>query len=173
MPRVVASAVCALAAHAVLYGTPWPADGAHGYFGWYEPLSLASLAALVALLAVPRLRRFVPWRPLSVTETARSLGASSLAFLLVQESLERTLAAGHPAFASFTSSQWLLLLVAVAAAALALSFALRAVLGRAASAPAPAPAASAESWSVRPVGGRRSRPLAERFALRAPPSLVH
>jgi hypothetical protein len=169
MPRVVASAVCALAAHAVVYGTLWPADGAHGYFGWYQPLSVASLACVVALLAVPRLRRFVAWRPLSVAATSRSLAVSSLAFLLAQESLERTLASGHPAFAAFTPSQWLLLLVAVAAAAFALSFALRAVLGRAAVLPAPAPAASAESWSVRPIGRRRSRPLAERFALRAPP----
>jgi hypothetical protein len=169
MPRFVASAVCALAAHAVVYGTFWPADGAHGYFGWYQPLSLASLAGLVALLAVPRLRRFVPWRAVSVGESARSLASSSLAFLIAQESLERTLATGHPAFAAFTPSQWLLLLLAIAAAALALSFALRAVLGRAASTPAPDSAASAESWSVRPIGRRRSRPLAERFALRAPP----
>jgi hypothetical protein len=169
MPRVVASAVCALAAHAVVYGTLWPADGAHAYFGWYQPLSVASLAALVGLLAVPRLRRFVPWRPLSVAQTSRSLAVSSLAFLLAQESLERTLATGHLAFAAFTPSQWLLLLVAVSAAALALSFALRAVLGRAASQLAPASAASAESWSVRPIGRRRSRPLADRFALRAPP----
>jgi hypothetical protein len=169
--RFVASAVCALAAHAVVYGTFWPTDGAHGYFGWYQPLSVASLAGLVALLAVPQLRSLVPWRTVSVGESARSLAASSLAFLLTQESLERTLAGGHPAFAAFTPSQWLLLLLAVAAAALALSFALRAVLGRAQAPAAPAPTAPAETWSVRVGRPRRARPLAERFALRAPPSL--
>ena len=168
--RVVASAVCALAAHAVVYGTFWPTDGAHGYFGWYQPLSVASLAGLAALLAVPRLRSFVPWRALSVGESARSLAASSLAFLVAQESLERTLAAGHPAFAAFTPSQWLLLLLALAAAALALSFALRAVLGRAPSDLASAPAGPTTGWSVRVGSPRRSRPLAGRFALRAPPA---
>ena len=169
MPRLVASAVCALAAHAVVYGSLWPADGAHAYFGWYEPFALASLAALVALLAVPPLRRFVPWRTFSVAESSRSLAVSSLAFLIAQESVERTLASGHPAFAAFTPSQWLLLLLAVAAAALALSFALRAVLGRARSAPAPAPAIAYGCWSVRSFNMRRVRPLAGHFALRAPP----
>ena len=169
MPRLAASAVCALAAHAVVYGTFRPADGAHEYFAWYQPLSLASLLVVVELLAIPRLRRFVPWRALSVSESARSLAASSLAFLVVQESIERTIASRQAAFAAFTPSQWLLLLVAVAAAALALSFALRAVLGRVTAPSAPAFAAPAEGWSVRPAGTRRARPLAERFALRAPP----
>jgi hypothetical protein len=169
MPRLLGSAVCALAAHAVVYGTLWPSDPAHAYFGWYEPLSLASLAALVALLAVPRLRRLVPWRTFSVAESARSLAVSSLAFLIAQESVERTVASGHPAFAAFTPSQWLLVLLTVAAAALALSFALRAVLGRPGSAPAPAPAVAYSGWSIRSFSVRRARPLAERFALRAPP----
>ena len=169
MPRLVSSAVCALAAHAVVYGSFWPADGAHAYFGWYEPLSLASLAALAGVLAVPRLRGLVPWRTFSVAESARSLAVSSLAFLLAQESVERTLVSGHPAFAAFTPSQWLLLLVSVAVAALALSFALRAVLGRASTASAPAPSPVAKGWSIRSASARRARPLAERFALRAPP----
>jgi hypothetical protein len=169
MPRLAAAAVCALAAHAVVYGTPWPTDGAHDYFGWYQPLSLASLLAVLGLLAVPRLRRFVPWRPLSVGDSARSLAVSSLAFLVVQESLERSLASGQLAFAAFTPSQWLLLLVAVAAAALALSFALRAVLGRAVVPAPPARRVAAVPWSIRAGSRRRTRPLAERFALRAPP----
>jgi hypothetical protein len=169
MFRFVASAVCALAAHAVVYGTLWPSDPAHVYFGWYEPLSLLSLAVVVGLLAVPRLRGLVPWRILSVSQTARALGASSLAFLVVQESVERTFAAGHPAFAAFTPSQWLLVLLVLAAAALALSFALRAVLGRPAARPVSAPALVHEGWSVLPATPRRSRPLAGRFALRAPP----
>jgi hypothetical protein len=162
MPRLLVSAVCALAAHAVVYGTFSPSDGAHGYFAWYQPLALAAFVALVGL------RRFVPWRALSVAESTRSLAVSGFAFLVVQESVERSFASGHVAFAAFTPAQWLLLLVAVAAAALVLSFALRAVFGRAPAALAPA-FAPVESWSIRPYGRRRSRPLAERFALRAPP----
>jgi hypothetical protein len=169
MPRLAASAICALAAHAVVYGTLWPTDDAHRYFVWYQPLSLASLLVVLALLAIPGLRRFVPWRALSVSESARSLAASSFALLVVQESIERTIASGRPAFAVFTPSQWLLLFLAVAAAALALSFALRTVLGRVTVPSARAPRPTAESWSVRPGSPRRPRPLAERFALRAPP----
>jgi hypothetical protein len=163
MPRLLVSALCALAAHAVVYGSFTPGDGPHGYFGWYQPLALALFVALVAF------RRFVPWRALSVAESTRTLAVSGLAILIAQESLERSLASGHPAFAAFTPSQWLLLLLAVTAAALVLSFALRAVLGRAASTSAPVPAPVAAGWSLRPHGRRRSRPLAERFALRAPP----
>jgi hypothetical protein len=165
MPRLLVSALCALAAHAVVYGSLAPADGAHGYFGWYQPLALAGLVALVVL------RRFVPWRALSLADSTRTLAAWGFAILIVQESLERSLASGHVAFAAFTPSQWLLLLLALAAAALVLSFALRAVLGRAPATPAPAAARVAAGWSLRPHSRRRSRPLAERFALRAPPLL--
>jgi hypothetical protein len=166
MPRLLVSAVCALAAHAVVYGSVSPGDGAHGYFGWYQPLALAAFVALIGL------RRFVPWRAVSIAESTRALAVSGLAFLLVQESLERSFATGHAAFAAFTPTQWLLLLVAVTAAALVLSFALRAVFGRAPSARGSAAAPAAAGWSLRPHGRRRSRPLAERFALRAPPRLT-
>jgi len=43
--RLVSAAVCALGAHALLYGTFRPGDGMHGYFGWYEPaLALAAVS---------------------------------------------------------------------------------------------------------------------------------
>jgi hypothetical protein len=167
--RVVFSAVCALAAHAVLYWTVSPGDSSHSYFSWYQPVSVLSLAVLLALLAVPRLRCFVPWRSLSVAESTRSLAASSFAFLVAQESIERTLASARPAFASFTPAQWLVVLLMVAVAALALSFALRAVVGRAPAVSALAPALPGARWSVRSASTRRPRALAGRFAWRAPP----
>src|SRR5207253_7041432 len=75
--RVLATAVCALATHALMYRTLWPSDAVHGYLGWYEPLvgalSLASLFGLVALVAVaPAARR----RGLSFHVGARSLAYS-------------------------------------------------------------------------------------------------
>jgi hypothetical protein len=187
--RLPAAAVCALATHALLYRTPWPADGAHGYFGWYEPVvavvSLASLAGLLGFVAVAWAARRsgrplgVPaplQRPDDVAASARSLGVSAFAFLLIQESLERSLEAGHPALQAFTPSEYLVLLAGLAATSLVLAGGLRlakAVVGRVLGAP---PAARrpdervVPGWSVVTCRPRRSRPLAERFALRAPPS---
>src|SRR5512132_2704544 len=89
--RIVPAALCALGAHALLYGTVRPDDGLHGYFGWYEPaVALAGIAA--ASVARPLwLRTTAP-----VAETSRRLAATALAVLLAQESLERSFAAGHP-----------------------------------------------------------------------------
>jgi hypothetical protein len=180
--RVPAAAVCALAAHTVLYRTLWPSDGVHGYFGWYEPavaaLSVAALVGLAALLVAAALGRpvILPTRrrPEPLAAGVRAIGASSLCFLLIQESIERSVQAGQPAFAVFAPSQWLVLLAALAAASLALAVVLRLgqavvrfVLGAA------APSASARpGWSVVTVAARRPRPLAGRFALRAPPLLL-
>src|SRR5207244_6318301 len=62
--RLVPVAVCALVAHAALYGALRPADAEHAYFRWYEPvvlgLALAGGAVLVAALALAALSR---WRP--------------------------------------------------------------------------------------------------------------
>jgi len=186
--RLLPAAVCALATHALLYGSLTPADGLHGYFGWYEPavaaLSFAALLGLVALVAaaslVPRLRcalagRLAPRTPVGVT--ARSLGAASLAFLLAQESLERSIASGQPAFVVLSPSQWLMVLAGVGLCSTALALALRA--GRVATArllaqPRLRPLrAFRPGWSVTAaVSSGRPRPLAERFGLRAPPLLA-
>jgi hypothetical protein len=187
--RIAAVAVCAFATHALVYGTLWPADGAHGYFGWYEPLvaalSLASLAALVGLVLAAAVARRLG-RPLvapaaaaprPLAEDVRRLALGSLAFLLAQEALERTIVTGRPAVATFTPAGWLVLLAGLAATALALALALRAgraVVERALRAPAagfPEPRRTAPTWSVVVGARRRPRPLALRHGLRAPPPL--
>jgi hypothetical protein len=165
--RLLSAAVCALGAHGVVYGTLRPGDGLHGYLGWYEPaVGLASVVALL-LLRPAWLRTRRP-----VEETARRIATTALVVLLVQESFERSLDAGRPMFVAMTPSQWLLLLVAVAATAALLAFALRA--GQAVVAlllrPVTARPRAVASWSVVTVSPRPARPLAERFALRAPPA---
>jgi hypothetical protein len=166
--RLIPASVCALGAHSLLYGTFRPGDGLHGYFGWYEPaLAVVSLAALLAVRPA-RLRTRLP-----IGETARSLSTTTLFLLLAQESLERTLQARHPAFAALTPSQWLVLIVGVAATALLLAFALRAgqlaLLGLLERVRRPRMLAVA-SWSVVTLHRGPARPLAARFALRAPPA---
>jgi hypothetical protein len=188
--RVLAPVMCALGAHAIVYRTLWPTDGLHGYFAWYErSVAAASLLALISLLAlflvVWSARRFD--RPLSkpgaqpprsLAKSVRGLAASSLVVLLVQESLERSVEAGSPAFAVFPPWQWLLLLVAIALTSLTVSLflsvgeaAVRWVLTDPASHQFAARRAK-PSWSVVTNSWRRPRPLAERFALRAPPVLL-
>jgi len=186
--RLLPAAVCALATHALLYGTLNPADGLHGYFGWYEPavaaLSIASLLGLAGLVAsaalAPRVGRAVRSAAASTAPagaTARSLGATSLAFLLTQETLERSIAAGHPAFAVLSPSQWLVVLAGIALCATALALLLRAgrvVAARLLADPERRPRRRFQpSWTVSvAVPGARPRPLAERFGLRAPPLLA-
>jgi hypothetical protein len=164
--RLIPAAVCALGAHALLYGTFRPGDGLHAYFGWYEPaLAVISLAALL-VLRPSCLRTRLP-----IGETARSLSTTTLFVLLAQESLERTLQSGQPAFAAMTPSQWLVMLLGVAATALLLAFALRAgqvvirLLCRTRTPRMPAVA----RWSVVTFHYGPARPLAQRVALRAPP----
>src|SRR5438128_1598006 len=71
--RLLPAAVCALGAHALLYGSFRPADGAHGYLGWYEPaLALAAIAALVLIRPVA-LRSRLP-----IGDTARALATRAL-----------------------------------------------------------------------------------------------
>jgi hypothetical protein len=184
--RVPAAAVCALAAHALIYGTLTPSDGAHGYFAWYEPavagLSVAALVSLIGFLAVAvgarklgRLPRVAVVVPAPFGRRFRSLAGSTLAFLLVQESLESSLQAGRPTQLVLTPSQWLLLLAAVAVASAALSVALRAcevVVARMLGATQTLRAAGRRrhvGWTVVTSSPSARRPLAGRFALRAPP----
>jgi hypothetical protein len=188
--RGLAPLMCALGAHAIVYRSLWPTDGLHGYFGWYErsvaAASLLSLIYLLALLLVVWLARRSGRRPRkpsaqpprSLAEIARGLSLSSLVVLLVQESLERSLDAGSPAFAVFAPWQWLLLFVAIALTSLtvALFLALGEAAVRWALADSASPSFAARraepGWSVVTSGRRRPRPLAERFALRAPPLLL-
>jgi hypothetical protein len=164
--RLIPAAVCALGAHALLYGTFRPGDGLHGYFGWYEPaLAVASLAALL-LVRPAWLRTSCP-----LGDTARRFSTTALVVLFAQESVERTLQAGHPAFAMLTPSQLLVLMAGIGATALLLALVLRAgqvavrMLRRART----PRILTVSRWNVVTVCRGRPRPLAERFALRAPP----
>jgi hypothetical protein len=166
------AAVCALATHALVYGTLWPTDSVHGYFSWYEPvvvaLSLGSLVAVAASVVLASRGRRLP----SFGVRARPLAAASLAFLLAQETLERSVALGRLAAPSLAPSQWVLLFVGIAVTALALSVALRAGHALAVRLVArPHVRSSAVRTLVALVLPARRRPLAERFGLRAPPLL--
>ena len=164
--RVVPAALCALGAHALLYGTFRPTDGLHGYFGWYEPaVALAAIAA--GLLVRPAwLRTSSP-----VGETSRRLATTALFLLLAQESLERSVAAGHPAFATLTPAALLVALAGISAAALAFAVALRAgqAVARLVARVRLARRVAVASWSIAACVLTRVRPLAARVALRAPP----
>jgi hypothetical protein len=184
--RLPAAAVCALAAHALVYRTLTPADGMHGYFGWYEPVvavaSAACLVGLLSLLAVAVVARRLgrPIRhglaePAPLASSVRSLAAASLAFFLVQEALERSVALGHPSVAVLAPSDWVTLLAAVAVVSFVLAAALR--LGREVvrrvlgARSRPVRLRGVAGWSIRTARPIRPRPLAGRFALRAPPPL--
>jgi hypothetical protein len=182
------AAVCALAAHVAAYRTLWPKDGMHGYLGWYEPLvaglSLAAVAGLLVLLAFVLVarrhgRRFhLPGTPISHRPLSARIGgmaSSGLAYLIVQESLERSVAAGTLQLASLTPSQWLVVFVGLGSAALVLALAIQvgetAVGSVLRDARVPAEGQTAPAWSVIVAELLRSRPLALRSALRAPPVL--
>ena len=164
--RLIPAAVCALGAHALLYGTFRPTDGLHGYLGWYEP-ALAIVALVVLLVVRPACLR----TRLPIGDTARSLSLTTLLVVLAQESIERSVQSGQPAFAAMTPSAWLVLIVGVAATSLLLAFALRA--GQAViqllRPPLARTTTNVARWSVVTFHRGPARPLAQRFALRAPP----
>jgi hypothetical protein len=174
-----------------MYRTLWPTDGAHGYFGWYEPVvaaaSLLSLAALASFLGIAYVakragRPLRPWhgsarRPLA--ETARSLSAASLLVFLTQETMERSLEAGHPTLPPLMPSQWLALLAGITLTSLTLAAAIsageaatRSLLARPVPRLAPRRVRT-RTWTVTTSDLRARRPLAARFALRAPPHFLH
>jgi hypothetical protein len=128
---VVPAALCALAAHAVIYASFWPSDGEHVYFAWYEPLVVglgvgAALAlavlAMAALLGhgrkwTRRLHGSLPAADASGADlAARTVGLARAAIVLLflQETLERSLATRQLTPASFSPSTWCLALAASA-----------------------------------------------------------
>ena len=183
-------ALCALAGHLALYRTLLPSTGAHAYLAWYEPvvagLSLVSIAVFAVLLGAAAfgrhslrrtvVRMLVPATetPLPATTRAVRLALASVAFLVTQETFERSISVGHLSPAGFDSPQIVLVLAVVAAlAALLAAFErscseLVALVARGLPrvalrlAPLTIPA-------VRPVVARRRNPLAELRGLRAPP----
>lgn len=183
---VLPAAVCALAGHAVAYRTLWP-GGPHGYFGWYEPLlgsvSLACVIGVTALLvlgfagsarAKRVLRGFASFgsRP---GRGAHLLALTSLAILLVQETLEASLSSGRFVLGEFSGTSLLLLLAFLWLAAFALALAARTYAALARSACRPPREAPASPVVARPsftVTLRPPSPLAACRALRAPPRLL-
>ena len=182
--RLLAAAVCALVGHVALYQSVLPSDEVHSYLSWYEPmvagLSLAAVFGLVGLVAFGLLRpdfrlpRLSAGRPFD--QSAIRLAMSGLAFLLVQESIEQSVATHSLSVASAADGPWLAVLAVVTASAAALAFlarlgerAVRALLADRHQRPSGRPAARA--WSSAPGEPRRSRPLALHAALRAPPAL--
>jgi hypothetical protein len=182
--RLLAAAVCALAGHIALYHALRPADGRHAYLSWYQPLiaglSLAAVAGIAGLVLFGLVRRDFRLPCLaagrSFDQSAIRLAMSGLAFLLVQESIEHSVAAHSLSVVSVADGRWLVVVAVVTASAAALAFLAR--LGeRAVRAlfadrrPRPARQLVTRAWSRAPGEPRRVRPLARHAALRAPPAL--
>ena len=112
--RILAAAVCALAGHIALYQTVLPTDEVHGYLSWYEPaiagLSLAAVVGLVGLVLFGLLHRDfrLPWlrADRSFDNCTMRLAMSGLAFLLVQETIERGVAAHSLSLVSVADGRW-------------------------------------------------------------------
>lgn len=183
--RLIAVAACALAAHALVYRSLMPAGAAHGYFGWYEPAvavaTAVSLLGLLVALALAALSRadalpFAAFRlpPKPFGAIFGELFPSTFVFLLLQESLERSVVEGRPAAAALRPATALMFAAAAALVACVLAFArrlgqatVRLLLG-ARTRPVRATTA-APSWRVVVSPVLRLRPLAEHLALRGPP----
>jgi hypothetical protein len=172
------SAVCALAAHAVVYRSLQPAGSAHGYFAWYEPLvgalTLASAGALVAVAVLAATGRSLRFGLDGATgrDLWARIAAGGVLLFFAQESLERSLA-GSAGVASLSADSWLIVLAAVAAFAALIALVVRSGVVLALRGPAARPSARAPLTLPGPRrvhAPRRRRPLAERRGLRAPPA---
>jgi hypothetical protein len=177
--------LAALAAHTVAYGSLRPDDPMHGYLGVYEvvvaALSAAALIifvlALLALLA-GRGRAFMTLVGARQAEPPFSRRVGSLAccvlgFLLVQESVERSVENGAVVIASAPALIVFNVIVAVMLASTVLVLVERSCAQLAEALLAPRrelPRPPARVWTPRPIFsfGRRNS-LAEFRGLRAPP----
>jgi hypothetical protein len=190
--RLLPVALCALGGHFALYHSLRPATGDHAYFSWYEPLvgglSLAGLVGFTALLLAvvigreglrrPVVRALLPAtaRPVPGAVRAVRLALASIAFLVCQETIERTLAEGRLSPAAFTSSQLLVMLGTIAALAALVALVERSCTQLIAHVIAPRPLPSSRPIGLsfppeRPLATRRRNALAELRGLRAPPVL--
>jgi hypothetical protein len=184
--RVLPALVCALAAHAAGYRSLTPGDGSHGYLGWYELLvsvmsASAVLLLLVGLAAVllgrgnSRLDALAR-RPASASLRKRfaSLAAVSLALLLVQETLERSLADGRPEAPALSLATWLVALGAIGIVAALIALADRSCIqlveAALAGSRSPLPAARTSTpWPCFRASRRPRRSVLSELRLRAPP----
>jgi hypothetical protein len=185
--------LCALGGHDALYHELRPDGSTHAYFAWYAPLvvglSFAALAAFGALLLAAVLgrravRRFVTRvlvpgtvRTDSVGVRATRLALASGAFLVCQESLERSVAASRPIAATFSPGQIAVLLVALSLLAATVALLERSCLELVAQVLARTIrrrrlVATQLSPCHRPRLTARRNPLADRRGLRAPPLIA-
>jgi hypothetical protein len=172
------SAICALAAHGVVYRSFLPAGSAHHYLGWYEPfvmgLTIVAGAVLAAFGALAATGRSLPWR--FGTEGLWSrLSAGGVVLFLVQESLERWLSGGGAGVAALSAGTWLAVLAAVTAFSALVVLVARsgAALVRLARRSRERPRARRELPGRPQLFATPHRnPLAERRGLRAPPLLL-
>ncbi len=183
-------AMVALAVHAILYRSLVPSDGIHGYLGWYAPL-VGVLSAIALLLAggvalarstgvaVPLVSGVLPERAAAgdVSRAAGRLTAAAVGFLLLQETLERSIPARSFVLVQFTPLQWLIVLCATACVAGVLVSAgrgCRLLIGRARTWRSRVPARNRSRWlAPRSVVLGAWPPLASFSGLRAPPSPAH
>jgi hypothetical protein len=182
-------AAVALATHAVVYRALLPADGDHGYFGWYAPLVAGlSVAALIGTLGVllARVTGFeASWVPRvaappepsgGVSFAVSRLAGKALAFLVVQETLERSIPVRSLELAQFSPLQWLVVVAAITLAALVLVSASRgrSLLVRRLDGPRPTATAAArvKLATARGFAAVARNPLASFRGLRAPPAPI-
>jgi hypothetical protein len=178
-------AILALAAHGAAYRTFLPRDGVHGYFGWYEPLlgvlslgAIAYLAVVACRVACSRRRPRVLGAPgpLELRRRVVSLACGGLGVLVVQETVERSVAEHGVAVGGFTPLGWFVVAAVALAGAVVLVLLRRGyellelrLAGAAAPRLSRAPVAVARPALVAPL--RRRSPLADKNALRGPPLL--
>jgi hypothetical protein len=178
-------ALCALSAHATLHRSLFPGDDVHGYLGWYEPLVAvlsagSALVVLAATFAVIRRRPSRTLRELATLVDARPtpafasrLAAFGVAWLLLQETIERSVSAGRLEPATFGVSAWIVVVATASLAAAVLTVLARAgqalagvlVRGRPERGSRPLLA----TWHLASAPPARRRALADRRGLRAPP----
>jgi len=183
---LVATALCAQLAHAVIYGSVFPAGGAHHYLSWYVPLVVAVSAGALALVPVSLATKLLtkgrisPATFLPEREPGGGLGdvgrlvLASAAFLLVQESIERSTVAGALQLATFSPLSLVVaavVLVVAAATVVALERTLDG-LGARAGATRRLRASHRETWSATVARVARPRPQSLHGGLRAPPLTV-
>lgn len=183
---LVATALCAQLTHAVIYGSVFPAGGAHRYLGWYVPvvllLSTGALALVPVSVATKVLTRgriapasFLPERrPDAALGDVVRLALASALLLLVQESIERSAIAGALHVATFSPLTLLVaavVLIVSAATVVAVERTLDA-LGEARNARPRPDASPRPTWSATAARLVRPRPQSTHGGLRAPPRTV-
>jgi hypothetical protein len=183
MRSLLSYATLALAAHGAAYRTFLPRDGVHGYFGWYEPLvgGLSLLALLYVVTAACRAASRPPCRVAaagaasSLVRRVVSLACGGLTLLVLQETVERSVAEGRLAPGGFAPAAWVIVVAAALAAAFVLALLHRGyetLKLRLAAAARAAARVARSSRPPEPLRPRRRRPLADNSALRGPPAFA-